>query len=74
MPRHLRGHEVRYWMRDLWICEGDLHKHLSRAKAEECERNPNATDNLGWSRSDKTALRRRTENRTNVEHTESEGS
>ena len=42
MTRHIPAHEVRYMTREFWWCDGTLHKHLSLAKAEECERNPNA--------------------------------
>ena len=40
--RHIETREVHYWTTEKWVCDGDLHHHLSKEAAEKCERNPNA--------------------------------
>ncbi len=51
--RHLESREVHYWTTAKWICEGDLHEHLSTAAAVKCESNPNARDSKGRLRNGK---------------------
>lgn len=58
MPRHLPGREVKYWIPDRWVCEGQLHEHRSLEAAQRCEANPNARDSRGWSRGERSAGQR----------------
>lgn len=52
--RHLPSHHVEYWTRAKWICEGDLHEHLSREAALKCERRGGAArDTHGWTRAER---------------------
>jgi len=48
--RHIRSREVHYWTTAKWVCEGDLHEHLSPEAAAKCERNPNARSRKGRKR------------------------
>ena len=61
MPSHIPAHKVEYWTRAFWWCDGLLHKHLSREKAEECERNPQAKAHNGWTRRAAEIARARSE-------------
>ncbi len=48
--RYQPPHEIRYWTRAKWICEGALHEHLSEAAALKCEADPNAFSMTGGNR------------------------